>query len=108
MIYELRIYRVIPGKNKGINDRFANHTMRLFQKHDIQVVGFWETIIGEHNFELVYIVAFNDLNHRQAAWDAFVADPEWQQAKAESERDGPLVSEIHNKIMRPTSYSPLQ
>jgi len=39
---------------------------------------------------------------------AFGADSEWQTARAESERDRPLVANVHNELWRPTAYSPLQ
>ena len=72
-----------------------------------RVVGFWETVFGESN-ELVYICAYDDLAHRQRAWSAFMADPEWLAARKASETNGPLVERVVNKIWRPTSFSPLQ
>jgi hypothetical protein len=90
-----------------IQKRFNDVTMRLFARHGIKVVGFWDTVIGESN-ELVYICAFDDLAHRQRAWAAFLADPEWQEAKKQSEMNGPLVERITNKIWKPTPFSPLQ
>ena len=59
----------------------------------MKVIGFWETAIGEATTtELVYILAFEDLGHYQRAWDAFIADPEWQAAKRLTEVGGPLVN----------------
>jgi hypothetical protein len=107
MIYEYRAYYVMPGRMPDVQRRFAEVAMALFKKHGITVVGFWDTIIGESN-ELVYICAFDDLAHRQKAWAAFLADPEWQEARAKSEGNGPLVERIVNKIWRPTRFSPLQ
>jgi hypothetical protein len=107
MIYEYRAYYAVPGRMPDIQRRFNDVTMRLFDKHGIKVVGFWETVIGESN-ELVYICAFDDLAHRQRAWDAFMADPEWQEAKKQSELNGPLVERVVNKIWRPTKFSPLK
>jgi hypothetical protein len=66
--------------------------------------GFWETVIGESN-EIVYICAFDDLAHRERAWAAFTADPEWQAAKKASEASGPLIERAVNKIWRPTAYT---
>ena len=109
MIYELRTYQVVPGKMKNLNDRFANITIPLFEKHGMKVIGFWETAIGEATTtELIYILAFEDLGHYQRAWDAFIADPEWQEAKRLTEVGGPLVNIAGSKILEPTDYSPLQ
>jgi hypothetical protein len=109
MIYELRTYQVVPGKMKALNDRFANITVPLFEKHGMKVIGFWETAIGEATTtELIYMLAFEDLGHYQRAWDAFIADPEWQAAKEQTETDGPLVNLAGSKIIEPTDYSPMQ
>ncbi len=107
MIYEYRAYYVNPGRMADVQKRFADVTMRLFAKHGIKVVGFWEPVIGESN-ELVYICAFDDLAHRQRAWDAFQADPEWQAARKASEMNGPLLQRVVNKIWKPTSFSPIR
>jgi hypothetical protein len=40
MIYEWRIYEVMPGKMNLLHDRFQKITLKLFEKHGIKVVGF--------------------------------------------------------------------
>ena len=107
MIYEYRAYYAAPGRMPDIQKRFNDVTMKLFAKHGIKVIGFWDTIIGESN-ELVYICAFNDLDHRAKAWASFQADPEWQAARKASEANGPLLEKFVNKIWKATSFSPLQ
>ena len=101
MIYEIRSYDIVPGRMPAMNARFQNHTMGLFKKHGIEVVGFWEAMIGASNV-LHYIVRFSDLGHRERAWAAFGADPEWLRVRAESEKDGPIVARIRNEIWRPS------
>ncbi len=49
MIDEYRAYYVLPGKMSALYERFSKVTMSLFKRHGMQVVGFWETIIGESN-----------------------------------------------------------
>lgn len=89
--------------------RFRDHTMDLFKRHGIDVVGFWTTDIGERsNGELVYIVAWSDLNARDVAWTAFRNDADWTAARAESERDGPIVAQVDVKILDPVDFSPLR
>ncbi|MFN7287935.1 MAG: NIPSNAP family protein, partial [Burkholderiales bacterium] len=41
-------------------------------------------------------------------WNAFATDPEWLSARAETEKNGPLISHFSNSIMAPTSYSPMK
>ncbi|MBM2832831.1 MAG: family containing protein [Dehalococcoidia bacterium] len=107
MLYELRVYDVIPGKLQALNDRFANITTGFFKKHGITVVGFWTDEVGASN-RLTYMLAFKDLAHREQAWGAFQKDPDWARARVETERDGPMVARVHNTLMRPTGYSPMQ
>lgn len=107
MIYELRIYDVIPGKFAALSHRFAHTTLQVFERHGIKVVGFWTDVIGVNN-RLTYLVAFDDLEARDRIWRATLSDPELVQAFAESEQDGPLIARMTNTIMRPTAYSPLQ
>ncbi len=107
MIYEYRAYYVMPGRMLDLEKRFADVTMRLFAKHGIKVVGFWEPVIGESN-EVVYICAYEDLAARERAWKAFLGDPEWQAAKKATELNGPLVERFVNKIWKPASFSPMQ
>jgi hypothetical protein len=107
MIYELRIYDAMPGKLPALNDRFANITMGYFEKHGIKQVGYWTDVIGTSG-RLTYMLAYDDMAHRDRAWAAFAADQERLAAFAETEKNGLLVAKVENKIMRPTAYSPLQ
>ena len=107
MIYELRVYEAMPGKLQALNQRFANITMKYFEKHDLNPVGFWTEQVGTSN-TLVYMLAFDDLAHMERAWSAFRADNERLELFAETERDGPLVARITNRILRPTDYSPMK
>jgi len=107
VIHELRIYDTCPGRMGALHERFQNHTLRLFQRHGIKPVAFWEDVIGISN-RLTYVLAWEDLAHRERAWSAFQADPEWQAARAKSEESGPIVARVTSTLMKPTSYSPLQ
>src|SRR5262245_30347873 len=107
MIYEYRAYYAAPGRMPDIQKRFNDVTMKLFAKHGIKVIGFWDTIVGESN-ELVYICAFDDLAHRQKAWAAFQDDPEWIAARKASEARGEVLEEVRNKIRQLKPFSPMR
>ena len=64
MIYEYRAYYVVPGRMPDIQRRFADITMKLFAKHGIRVVGFWDTVIGESPSR--FLCPSDDLVHRHA------------------------------------------
>jgi hypothetical protein len=108
MIYELRTYTANPGKMAAMQARFRDHTLAIFERHGIKSIGYWTNLIGGRSDELCYIVAFDDLAHRERAWASFGADPEWQRVRRESEVDGPLVHHLENRILAPTDYSPLR
>ena len=105
MLYELRVYETLPGKLPALNDRFANHTVGLFQEHGIGITGFWTDEIGESN-KLTYILNFDSLADREKKFGAFGTDPRWLEVRAETEADGPLVGRVLNSFMRLTPYSP--
>ena len=107
MLYELRVYHAMPGKLPALDRRFADHAVRLFEKHGIEAVGYWTTYIGPAS-RLTYILAWGDLGERQRRWDAFASDPEWLEVKTESEKDGPLIERAEVTILKPTEYSPLR
>ena len=83
MIYEQRVYEALPGKMQALQRRFADHTIRLFEKHGMTVVGFWTNYIGGQSNQLIYMLGYQDLADRERAWAAFSADPEWQEEAGE-------------------------
>jgi NIPSNAP len=107
MIYEYRVYEAMPGRMPDLQRRFREHTVRIFQKHQMTPIAFFTSEIGGSSDQLSYILAFQDLDHREKAWAAFLADPEWKQVYTESNSHGQIVARVRNQIMRPTDYSPL-
>ena len=105
MIYELRIYRTLPGRLPNLLARFQNHTLRIWERHGIRQAGFWTTLVGESNCDLTYLLAWELLAEREIKWPAFVADPEWLTVSAESEKDGRIVANISSQFLTPTAFS---
>ena len=108
MIYEMRVYRCIPGRLPALLNRFATITLKLWEKHGIKQAGFFTTVVGESNQDLTYFVAWESLADREKKWAAFQADPEWIAKRAETEKDGPIVSNIVNQFLQPTAFSALK
>ncbi len=63
-------------------------------------------MIGVSN-RLTYICSYQDMAHRERAWNAFGSDPEWLTGRAKSEENGPLVARVTATLMRATPYSPM-
>ncbi len=59
MIYEMRIYRCVPGRLPALLKRFETVTLKLWEKHGIKQAGFFTTLIGESNQELTYFLAWD-------------------------------------------------
>jgi hypothetical protein len=108
--FEMRTYHAAPGKLDALHARFRDHTIPLFKKHDIESVAYW-TVAADEGAEkdtLVFILAYPSKEAREASWKAFEADPDWVNAKADSQKDGPLVEKVDQTFMTPTDYSPLK
>lgn len=107
MIHEERTYEIPNAVRKAFHERFEKHAMRIMKTYGFEVVGCWDEEIGEmQNF--IYILAWKDLNARQDSWTKFNADPEWTQIKIDSAKQhSQLVAKTRNKILKPTSYSPI-
>jgi heme-degrading monooxygenase HmoA len=108
MIYELRRYELFNHNKKAFHDRFEQHVLKFFDQYGFQLIGAWDTEIGDGP-EFTYVLAWPDLNTRQAAWDKYNSDEEWGQVKKDSQAaHGQLVAKTHSKIIKPTKYSPLK
>ena len=108
MIHELRIYHCVPGKLAALNERFSTITLKIWERHGIRQAGFWTTLIGASNMTLYYLLEWESLAERDQKWGAFMADPEWQAKRAETEKDGAVVARVENHILAPTPYSSVQ
>ena len=107
--FEMRTYIANPGKIAALHARFRDHTCKLFEKHGMTNVGYWQATSGENaENTLVYILAYPSKEAREASWKAFVADEAWKKAKAESEKDGVLVAKVISTFMKGTDYSAIK
>ncbi|MGH6681614.1 MAG: NIPSNAP family protein [Bradyrhizobium sp.] len=105
MIYEMRVYRCLPGRLPALVKRFDTITLKLWEKHGIKQAGFFTTLVGGSNQELTYFLAWESLADRERKWTAFMNDPEWIEARAKTEADGQIVGNIVNQLLAPTAFS---
>ena len=108
MIYEMRIYHCVPGRLPDLNKRFETATLKIWERHGIRPVGFWTVLVGSSNQDLVYLLEWNDMAERERIWNGFLADPEWLQKRAETEKNGPIIASVDNSLLAPTAYSKLK
>lgn len=105
MIHELRVYYCVPGRLPNLLKRFDTITLKLWEKHGIKQAGFWTVLVGDSNQALYYLVEWESMADREKKWNAFQADPNWISARAETEKDGPIVAKVVNSFLQPTSFS---
>jgi hypothetical protein len=110
MIYEMRRYESVPGKLEALQRLMVEAAMPVFKKLDMQVIGAWVPVIGDDEYTVIYMLAYNSMDERNAKWDAFFEDPDWLQNRARiaEEEGGAFVARSVATFLNPTSYSPLQ
>jgi len=105
--FEMRVYYAADGKLDDLHARFRDHTVKLFEKHGMTNIGYWVPVNNTNN-TLIYILAYPSREAREVSWKAFQADPDWKTAKANSEKNGSLVSKVEQTFLEATDYSVLE
>ena len=108
-VYELRTYTAAPGKLSDLESRFRDHTVRLFERHGMKNVGYWvpaDAPLSDNT--LIYVLEHASRDAARAGWEAFLADPDWKEARAASERNGRLATGVESVYMTATDYSPIK
>jgi hypothetical protein len=104
-LYELRVYTAADGKLPELDARFRNHTISLFRKHGMKPIAFFHPENAGDN-RIIYLMGYKDRAARDAAWNAFAADPEWKSVAGASEANGAIVARVETLFLEPTDYSP--
>jgi hypothetical protein len=103
-VYELRTYTTLPGRLPALNKRFAEHTLKLFEKHGMKNEAYWVPTDEEN--KLIYVVSHDSREAADKSWKGFGADADWQKARTASEADGKIVEKVERVWMKLTDYSP--
>lgn len=103
--FELRTYTMRPdgaGNIDLLHKRFREATARLFVKHGMTIIGFWQPLTKPDT--LIYLMAYKDGAARDTEWAAFNTDPEWVKTRTDM-NVGVTVDAV---FMNATDYSPLK
>lgn len=105
-VFELRTYEShsIKAGKKKVEMFNEGGEIAIFRKTGLQVVFFGETLIGSNLPNLTYMLAFDDLAHRDKQWEVFNSDPDWKKLRIDPAYKE-TVSNITDIILRPSSYS---
>ncbi len=102
-VFELRTYTTADGKLPNLNARFRDHTMRIFDRHNMENIGYW--VPQDTPNTLVYIIAHDSRETAQENWGGFREDAEWPGVAQASGVGGVQVESV---FMEATDYSPMQ
>jgi hypothetical protein len=107
-VYELRTYTTLPGRLSALNKRFADHTMKLFERHGMRNEMYWvPTDDARKDNTLIYLLSHESPEAAERSWNAFRADPEWIKVRDASEADGKILAKAPERVfMRLTEFSP--
>jgi hypothetical protein len=114
-VFELRTYTATKGNLGNLNDRFKDHTIKLFEKHGMTNVVYWNLLKGEKDDDkmLVYLLAHKSKDAAAKSFDSFRKDKDWLEAKEASEKKGggsltEAKGGVVSVFLVPTDYSPLK
>lgn len=108
-VYELRTYTCFEGKLETLKTRFRDHTIRIFQRHGMESIGYWIPQDGERSkTTLIYIISHASREAATKNWDEFRKDPEWIKVAAASEVNGKIVQKVESVFMDPADFSKLK
>ena len=112
-VFELNVYHAVPGKVPALEGRFRDAS-KLTAKHNLNVVAYWvpnddsawaNDPAWANTF--VYLVAHPSWEEANKNWDAFHADPAFQEY-VKSENANQLIEKVDEVHMRPTDFSAMR
>ena len=108
-VFELRTYTSPEGRLDDLLARFRDDTMRIFEKHGMENVGYFvPTDAPASANTLVYILAHDSRDAATKSWEAFRADPEWKAVTERTQANGPIVSNVVSVFLETTDFSPMK
>ncbi|MBM61644.1 MAG: NIPSNAP family protein [Acidobacteria bacterium] len=102
-VFELRTYTTADGKLPNLNARFRDHTMRIFDRHNMENIGYW--VPQDTPNTLVYIIAHDSREAAQENWGGFREDAKWPGV---AQASGVGRVQVESVFMEATDYSPLR
>ena len=108
-LFEMRTYYCLPGRYPNIVARFKDDTRKLFEKHGMQNIMYFETVEKDGaQPTLLYFLAHKDAVAAKKSWDDFRADLKWIKVRDASEESGKIVEKVESVYMLPTPFSKIK
>ena len=99
MLYELRVYEILPGRMPAMLARLERAS-EVFRQHGFDIAGVWTEVV-DGNPRLIYINVYDSPEDQQRQWEAFAQDPAWAAIEADSEQGRPHRGGSHQHLHGP-------
>ena len=109
-LFELRTYESDDATTLAEKIRMFNEgEIAIFQKTGLDPVFFGETVFGQKQPNLTYMLGYDDWNARDANWKKFLGHPEWAKLRSTPGwSDAEIVSNISSVFLRALPFSPVR
>ena len=104
MIVDVRTYTLVPRKLKKYVEIFEKHGLPVMKRHGLDLLGYYVSYIGPLN-QVVHLWRYDNLADMEAKRTARDADPAW--GEFQSLTEGMILAQ-DDKVMRPSSFSPIR
>ncbi|MDA1314976.1 MAG: NIPSNAP family protein [Acidobacteria bacterium] len=108
--FDLRTYESETFRDSAMKiDMFNQEEIKIFRRSSINPVFFGESVFGSRQPNLTYMVWYDDMRAREAAWEKFLADPDWKRISTKPGwTNAEAVSNISNRFLQPLPFSPIR
>jgi hypothetical protein len=106
-IFQLRTYES-PTDQDHVRkvEMFHQGEFEIFTRAGCNAVFYADSLIGPRLPNLTYMLTFANVTELEANWQKFSSDPEWVKLRTTPRyASEPIVSNVTNLILTPTSYS---
>jgi NIPSNAP len=104
MIVDVRTYTLIPRKLAKYVEIFEKHALPVMKRHGLELMGYYVSYIGALN-QVVHLWRYDSLADMESKRTARDADAAWGEFLSLTE--GMILAQ-DDKVMRPTSFSPVR
>jgi hypothetical protein len=102
-IYELRLYKVAPGRMRHMQARVQQDLCAIFPRHGIRPLDGWRVVAGPNAPLYIYLTPFRHMQERNDAWAGFYADPAWAECRTRTNDGSELVQRFDILMLRAVS-----
>ncbi len=108
--FDLRIYEAETffDLQEKMN-MFNSEEIAIFKKTGVNPLFFGRTIVGPRQPNLTYMAYYDDMAAREKAWQAFLANEDWNRIKNKPGwGNDDIVMTVSNTFLRPLPFSPIR